>query len=99
MVYIGGLSPDYVLDRMQPYEIRILISNVHLKIKDGWEQTRLLIATVANIFSGKGHKVYPEDVLKFDWDNDKVESSCITEDDSKQLQAEAEEIKKILINY
>ena len=42
LVIEGGLSPDYVLDTMQMYEVEPLINNIHRKNKESWEQTRLL---------------------------------------------------------
>jgi predicted transcriptional regulator len=47
LVLEGGLSPEYVLDKMQMYELEALISSLYQKNRESWEQTRLLAYILA----------------------------------------------------
>ena len=42
LVIEGGLDPEYVLDKMQMYELEPLISNLHRKDRNSWEQARMI---------------------------------------------------------
>ncbi len=61
-----GISPDYVLDQMQTYEVTALIEHRNHKHRERWEQTRFLAYIIAQCNSKKRLKL--EDILKFDWD-------------------------------
>lgn len=37
-----GISPGYVLDRMEMYEISALMDHKHLKHRESWEQARMV---------------------------------------------------------
>ena len=63
-----GISPKYVLDEMQMYEINALMDNKHLAVKDSWEQSRMIAYIIAQVNSKK--KLNPDDIIKFSWDEE-----------------------------
>lgn len=67
LVIEGGLEPEYVLDKMQMYELESLMTNIHKKHKEGWEQARLIAYVIAQSNSTK--KLKPADIIQFVWDN------------------------------
>lgn len=83
----AGLSPSYVLDEMQFYEIKPLITKAYLKDKESWEQTRLLGYILAQSNSKK--KLKPTDILKFPWDEEKKGDTSISNEDVERLKAKA----------
>lgn len=68
LVLIGGISPDYVLDKMEFYEINCLLKNIYLKDKESWERARFITYITAQCNSTKTLK--PTDIMKFRWDDD-----------------------------
>lgn len=60
------LDPEYVLDRMEFYEMECLMENFQNKKKDSWEQARMISYLIAQCNSSKPLK--PNDILKFPWD-------------------------------
>lgn len=79
-----GLSPEYVLDRMEKYEVRALLDNMHLKVKENWEQTRMLSYIVAQTQSTK--KLKMTDIITFPWEEqEKLENQQVTNSDKQRL--------------
>lgn len=76
-----GLSPAYVLDEMQTYEVEAVLKRIHLKNKESWEQTRLLMYTVAQVNSKK--KIDIKKLLPFSWDSDRVECNVSEEEEER----------------
>ena len=89
LVLEGGLSPDYVLDKMQMYELEALISSLYQKNRESWEQTRLLAYILAQVNSSK--KLKPSDILSFVWDNDNKGNTSISNEDVKRLKERAKQ--------
>ena len=89
LVLEGGLSPDYVLDKMQMYELETLISSLYQKNRESWEQTRLLAYILAQVNSTK--KLKPSDILSFVWDNDNKGNTSISNEDVKRLKERAKQ--------
>lgn len=87
LVLEGGLSPEYVLDRMAMYEIEPLVSNLLLRHKESWEQTRLLAFILAQVNSTK--KLKPTDIISFTWDNEAVGNTAISNEDVERLKNKA----------
>ena len=76
--------PDYVLDRMEWYEIEAVIKYQHYANIDDWEQTRLIAYVIAQTNSKKRLKL--EDIIKFPWDSQyKTESQTISKTDIERL--------------
>jgi hypothetical protein len=63
-----GLSPKYVLDDMEIYEVNSLLDSYYLKNKDSWEQARLIAYMTAQVKSK--NTLQPEDIIKFSWEKD-----------------------------
>lgn len=88
-----GYTPDYVLDKMQMYEIVPIIQHLHLKVKDSWEQSRLIAWS-----SLAPHQKNPkpiEDFMSFSWEKseeDEVEDNDVSIEDLKEQSKEMENI-------
>lgn len=89
----NGLSADYILDKMQMYEIKPLISASYLRNKDSWEQARLIAFIVAQANSSKKLKV--SDIMSFGWD-EKQKKPTVSNEDVERLRKKTELIQKKL---
>lgn len=67
MVLQLGLQPDYVLDKMTPFEQDALMEFSYYKDKTTWEQTRLIRHSVLQPNCRKSLKL--DDIQSFPWDN------------------------------
>lgn len=65
-----GLSPEYVLDKMEFYEITALLKKSYMKDRQMWEATRILAFIIAQCNSSK--KLNMKQIMKFDWDDENV---------------------------
>lgn len=95
MVVGLGLSPSYVLDEMEFYEVDSLLDSYYLKNKDSWEQARLIAYMTAQVNSRE--RLSPEDIMKFHWENDDkpVESN---EQEQNDIELEIKQLEDILNN-
>ncbi len=77
-----GLSPEYVLDHMEVYEIQPLLDKAYLKHRDEWEQTRLIC--------GYLHKAWfkGEPKMGFPWDPNKKSEQKVTREQADALLAQ-----------
>ena len=95
-----GISPDYVLDNMQMYEVQPLIQSMHLKYKESWEQSRMISYIMAQVNSTKTLK--PTDIIKFAWDeesNSEETNKVMSDGDIKRLRLKAQEyLQKVNTN-
>lgn len=62
----AGISPDYVLDRMQWYEVETLLEGYDLRQRDGWEKVRTL--AVASLQSNSAKRLKAQKVFPLPWD-------------------------------
>ena len=85
-----GVQPDYVLDRMQTYEIETLIENLWMKNKESWEQTRVQAYITAQTQSTK--KLDMNDMMSFPWEK-KVEKVEDTPEDIEMMRKEMKEME------
>lgn len=90
-----GIDPGYVLDRMEPCEMRALISHRDRRHRDSWEQTRMLSFTMANCAGAKLSE--PSVLFRLPWDTERDgaeeerrESQPMTQDDVDRLHALAQ---------
>lgn len=93
MVYQGGLSPEYVLDKMSFYEMHILIQKLYYKNLNSWEQTRQLAFISAKVMGGIKTDD-PKKFMPFSWDSVSVsdnDNTAPTEEDKKRLIEKAKE--------
>lgn len=61
-----GISPKYVLDEMEPYEMKAIIDNIYMRTRDDWERTRYEAYVTAQVNSKNSMK--PSDLIKFSWE-------------------------------
>lgn len=85
-----GVQPDYVLDRMNFYEIEALLENLWMKNKESWEQTRVQAYITAQIQSTK--KIDMNDMMSFPWEK-KVEKVEDTPEDIEMMRKEMKEME------
>ena len=73
------------------YEVQPLITSMHLKYRDSWEQSRMIAYIIAQVNSRK--KLNPTDIIKFDWDNEKEinKETSISNEDIERLRKKAKE--------
>lgn len=91
----GICDPEYFFDKMQMYELEVILDNLQLRHKQNWEQTRLLAYIIAQSNSTK--KINITDVIKFSWDNAKDETiDIMTDEDKDRLKKKSDEIIKEL---
>lgn len=88
-----GLSPSYVLDEMQTYEIASLMQYSYYRNKDNWEQARLIAYLIAQTHSTKKLKV--EDIIKFHWEKETPKDTYISQEDIARLSAQAEAFEQM----
>lgn len=69
------------------YELEPLISNIHKKNKESWEQTRLLAYITAQVNSTK--KLKPSDIISFSWDE--ASDTTISNEDVERLKNKAKQ--------
>ena len=85
-----GVQPDYVLDRMNFYEIEALLENLWMKNKESWEQTRVQAYITAQTQSTK--KIDMNDMMSFPWEK-KVEKVEDTQEDIEMMRKEMKEME------
>lgn len=85
-----GVQPDYVLDRMNFYEIEALLDNLWMKNKESWEQTRVQAYITAQTQSTK--KIDMNDMMSFPWEK-KVEKVEDTPEDIEMMMKEMKEME------
>ena len=86
--------PDYVLDKMEWYEINAAMKYNYYSSKSGWEQARLVAYMIAQVNSRRTLQM--EDIVKFPWENedDEQTKTSITKEEIEHLQREAEKYLK-----
>lgn len=86
--------PDYVLDRMEMYEVRSIFNYSNYAIRDNWEQSRFISYIIASCNSTK--KIELTDLLKFPWEesDDTDTPKPISDADIKRLRAKAQNYLK-----
>lgn len=96
----GGLDPEYVLDKMQQYEIPVLLSNINKRYRESWEQTRFISYIIAQSNSSKKLKL--TDIMSFPWDKSserkvkRVSEVDNSEEHRARLDEEAKKFEKLL---
>lgn len=89
-----GIDPGYVMDRMEFYEIKVLIENQWMKTKESWEQARMQAFITAQVNSTKPLEM--TDLMTFPWEkveNEKIEA---TQDEREALMKEMKEWENIM---
>ena len=84
-----GLSPKYVLDEMEGYEVKALMKYENNKKKDEWEQARLISYIIAQGNSTK--KLKMDDIVKFYWEQESEQTeTSIQRQDIERLRQRAQ---------
>lgn len=98
VIQFGVCSMEYFLDKMKPYELSIICESLHLRVKDSWEQTRMISYLIAQTNSKK--KLKPNDIISFPWEKEKTvkkaEVKPLTLEDVETIKALALEREKKL---
>ena len=73
------------------YEVQPLITSMHLKHRDSWEQSRMIAYIIAQVNSRK--KLNPTDIIKFAWDNEEEmnKETSMSNEDIERLRKKAKE--------
>lgn len=73
------------------YEVQPLITSMHLKHRDSWEQSRMIAYIIAQVNSRK--KLNPTDIIKFTWDNEEEmnKETSMSNEDIERLRKKAKE--------
>ena len=93
-------SLEYFLDKMQIWELDLIMDKLNLCLKNDWEMTREIVWSELACHSKK--KIKPTDVYQFSWDKktDKKAqflSRKVTKKDVEAAKAKAERRKEILM--
>lgn len=89
-----GIAPDYVLDRMEFYEIETLLENKWRKDKESWEQARLQAYFTAQCQSTK--EIDPKKIIPFPWDRVKVVEPEDTPEEREAVRKEMLEMERLM---
>lgn len=92
-----GLSPAYVLDRMEGYEIRALFEHRDYKGRTGWEQTRLMTYVIAQ--TNSRDKLTLSDIMEFPWEKNKEENDEDEIETFHRLKAKAKAFEQYSIKH
>ena len=88
-----GYPPEYVLDKIETYELNAAMKYAYYAVKDGWEQARLVAYIVAQCNSKRTLKM--QDILTFYWEKEQNnDDTKITKEDIERLKAQAQEYLK-----
>lgn len=69
LVIKGGLSPEYVLDKMERYEVESYINMIPKKNDDILEMVRL--GCICSLQPHSKKKISADDIAKFPWEKEK----------------------------
>lgn len=86
------VSVEYFMDKMQPYELPILLSKMNLSVKWDFEMTRHLMYIIAQVNSKRKLKL--TDIMKFDWDGKKRKAVSVDMEKMEELSKMMNEIKE-----
>ena len=95
------MAPDYVLDRMQLYEMITLLHYAWRRESGDWERARFMAYVMAQSHSSK--KISLKEIMQFPWeaemeDEDDGDTTAMSEADRMRLSAMAKQYEKILNN-
>jgi len=79
------------MDNMELWETYPIIDNLSYTDVNQWEQTRLLMSMLGNMFSKK--KLKSTDIIEFPWDRGLKKDTSISNEEIDRLKQKAEYIK------
>lgn len=76
-------TPEYFLDKMQPYELDLFLDNMNYAYRYSWEQARFIsyILSLPNVDRKKYPNFSMNDIQEFPWDKDEDEIEPLTDKD------------------
>lgn len=84
----GGCSPEYFMDRMGISEAREYMEGVHLRRREGWEQTRVLCGVLIKVMTGEDSEI------RLPWDDEMEDVDMDNENDLEELRLKAERMEE-----
>ena len=87
----GGVSPTHFFYEMTWAEAAAFMRGLHLRERDEWERTRRLMWAAIMPHSKK--KLDYQDVIKFTWDEDYVDTTKVDEGELERIRERAKKIK------
>lgn len=91
------MDAEYVMDKMQMYEVSALMKYSYQKHKEEWEQARLISYLIAQTNSSK--KLKMEDIIKFHWEKEHITEKNemdISQEEIEMLSKKAMEMEKLM---
>lgn len=92
------LDAEYVLDRMELYEIELWMSQLNCTYSDSWEQTRLLSYMIANNNPFRKKELPMTDIMRFPWDGEDSGRKELSEQELARLRDKAREFEEYVRN-
>lgn len=92
-----GFDAEYVMDKMQMYEVSALMRYSYHKHKEDWEQARLISYLIAQTNSTKKLKI--DDIIKFTWEKEQKnekQNMDISQEEIEMLTKKAMEMEKTM---
>lgn len=85
------LSPSYVLDEMEWYEINAIMKYEYYSTMDNWEAARMITYMIAQTNSKK--KLTFQDIVKFYWEEEQEQhDTSISKEDIERLKIKAKQM-------
>lgn len=92
------VTVEYFLDRMQYYELQLLLENANVSVKNSWETTRNMMWSFVQPYSKK--KLKPTDIMSLPWDENAQHVDThreVTQKDIEHMKSIMESRKKAMI--
>ena len=89
----GGVSPAYFFYRMTFAEAAAFMRGRELKEREEWERTRRVMWAVL-VPHSKKRNFEPDDVIKFPWEKDSVDTSEVDEGELERVRNLAKKFEK-----
>lgn len=82
------------MDKLQDYEVDAIIENLPYTDVNSWEQCRLQVYIVSQLFAKKKSNI--KEILEFPWEKKEIEvkKTSISNEEIAQLEKMAEQIRK-----
>lgn len=93
-------SIPYFLDDMRYYELKPILNNLNVSVKNDWEVARQICYSVVQSQSSK--KIKPSDIMQFPWDKDykdkpRMQDVKVTKEMKERMIREMQTNKELLI--
>ena len=87
----GGVPPTHFFYEMTFDEAAAYMRGLHLRERDEWERTRMMMWAAIMPHSKK--KLEYQDIMKFAWDEDYVDTTKVDEGELERIRELAKKIK------